>query len=253
MSADKTKELLEQLLADLYEREATGSKPFGASFLEAQNGQFLGKVVSNRFDRESILNRYGPYGSRYSTTSIFNRYSDYGSRYGRNSVYNPHCWKPPKLVINRRLLGFVTVNQHVANGISTEAFLYSLENDLAGLLAGRMSGSAGEVRRLKGESYIEAGDGSFLGKLDGNHFDEESIFNQFGIYGNEFSPSSIFNQFSTYGNQFNVLSPYNQVSTNPPRLYVNGEFVAFLTKNQMKRPRVDPDELLAWADQNVPR
>ena len=253
MAADKTKELLEQLLADLYKQQAATGQPTGASYLEAQNGQFLGEIVSNEFDRDSILNEYGPYGSPYSTTSIFNQYSDYGSRYGQNSVNNPYCSTPPKLIINGGLLGFVTVNQYVANNIPTEAFLYTLHNDLGGLLAGRIGRSAGEMRQRNKESYIEAGDGTFLGRLNRDPFDAESIFNQFGMYGNRFSPSSIFNQFSTYGNQFNPLSPYNQFSIAPPKLYVRGEFVAFLTKNQMKHPRVDPDQLLSWAEQNVPR
>ena len=253
MAADKTKELLEQLLADLYEQQSATIKSTEPSYLEAENGKFLGKISSNRYDNKSILNKYGPYGSRYSTTSIFNMYSDYGSRFGSNSVNNPYCSTPPKLVIGGRLLGYVTVNRHVINGISTEAFLYSLHNKLDDLLAGRISESVGDVRRHNKDSYIEAGDGTFLGKLNPDNFDEESIFNKFGTYGNKFFPSSIFNQFSTYGNQFNALSPYNQFSTNPPKLFVNGEFVAFLTKNQTRRPRVDPDDLLSWAEQKVQR
>ena len=251
MTADKTKELLEQILAELYEKQAQAGQPTGASYLEAQDNQFLGKIVPDRFDRHSILNEYGPYGSRYSATSIFNQYSDYGSRYGSNSLNNPYCTTPPKLIINGRLLGLVTVNEYVPNGIPTEAFLYTLRNDLDGLLAGRINESAGEARQRNRESYIEAGDGVFLGKLNPNRFDEKSIFNRFGIYGNRFSPSSIFNRFSIYGNQFNALSAHNQFSTNPPRLYVKGEFVAFLSKNKTMRPRVDPDELLNWAEQNV--
>ena len=251
MSKDNTKDLLEQILAELYERQVADGQSTGASYLEAQNSQFLGKIVPNRYDRQSILNKYGPYGSSYSATSIFNKYSDYGSRYGNNSVNNPYCTTPPRLIIDGRLLGYVTVNRYVREGIPTDAFLYTLRNDLVGLLAGRISGSENEVRQLNRESYIEAGDGNFLGKLNPNRFDEESIFNRFSVYGNQFSPSSIFNKFSTYGNQFNALSPYNQFSTNPPRLYVRGEFVAYLTKNQTMRPRVDPDELLNWAEQNV--
>lgn len=253
MSSDKTKELFEQILADLYEKQAATIQRTGASYLEAKDGQFLGSIVSNRFDSNSILNEYGPYGSRYSTTSIFNQYSDYGSRYGTNSVNNPYCATPPKLIINGRLLGFVTVNRHVVNGVATAAFLHALRNDLGGLFAERISGSSGEVRQQKRESYIESGDGVFLGGLNPNRFDDESIFNQFGIYGSRFSPSSIFNSFSTYGNQFNTMSPYNQLGTNPPRLYVKGKFVAFLTKNEMKSPRVDPDRLRSWAEQNVSR
>ena len=253
MASDKTKELLEQILADLYNKQAATPPATGASYLEAQNDQFLGKIVSNRYDRDSILNQYGPFGSRYSATSIFNQYSDYGSRYGQNSVNNPYCSTPPKLIIDGRLLGYVTVNQYVAGAIPTEAFLYTLRNDLGSLLAGQISGSASEVRQLNGESFIEAEDGTFLGKLKPDRFDNESIFNQYGQFGSQYSPSSIFNKFSTYGNQFNTFSPYNQFSTHPPKLYVKGKFFAFLTKNQYKLPRIDPDELLSWAEQNISR
>lgn len=253
MATDKTKELLEQLLADLYKKQAAGIEPIGASYLQAQNGQLLGKITTNRFDKESILNKYGPFGSKYSPTSIFNKYSDYGSRYGNNSVNNPYCATPPRLVINGKVFGFVTVNRNVKNRIQTEPFLYALENDIKGLLSGRITESASGARQKQGESYIEAGDGTFLGNLDLNQFEQDSIFNQFGTYGNKFSPSSLFNQFSTYGNQFNPLSPFNQYSTNPPKLYVNGQFVAFLTKNPIKKPSVDPDNLLSWAEHNVSR
>ena len=253
MSTDKTKEILEQILADLYQKQATTGPTSATSYLRAQDEQFLGTITSNTFDTNSILNKYGPFGSPYSTTSIFNEYSDYGSRYGSNSVKNPYCATPPKLIIGGRLLGYVTVNPYVSDKIDTETFLYTLRNDIRMLLAGRIVASSREIRQQKGESFIEAGDGSLLGRLNPNRWDEKSIFNRFGIYGSNYSPSSIFNRFSTYGNQFSSLSPYNRFSTNPPKLYVKGKFVAFLTKNQTKHPRVDPDDLLSWAKQNVSR
>ena len=253
MEEDRTKELLEQLLANLYEKQRESPFSTGESYLEAQNSQYLGKITPNEFDSNSLLNEYGPYGSPYSTTSIFNEYSDYGSPYGSNSVKNAYCASPPKLFVNGQLLGFVTVNPYVADGIATEAFLHILRNDLGTLLSGGMPKSMDELRQLRRESYIEGGDGTFLGKLNPNRFDQESIFNTFGMYGSKFSPDSIFNRFSTYGNQFNSLSPYNQFSTNPPKLYLNGEFVGFLTKNKTMRPRVDPDELLSWAERRVRR
>lgn len=53
----------------------------GESFLVADDGQFLGRLSSNRFMTESVMNEYGPFGSKYSSTSIFNVYSQYGSEY----------------------------------------------------------------------------------------------------------------------------------------------------------------------------
>ena len=51
------------------------------SFLLAQDGQFLGMLSSNKYQSDSVINKYGSYGSKYSSTSIFNQYGQYGSRY----------------------------------------------------------------------------------------------------------------------------------------------------------------------------
>lgn len=41
------------------------------SFLLAQDGQFLGMLSSNKYQSDSVMNKYG---SKYSSTSIFNQY-----------------------------------------------------------------------------------------------------------------------------------------------------------------------------------
>ena len=43
----------------------------------------------------------------------------------------------------------------------------------------------------------------FLGCLNCNEFNEDSICNSFGQFGNEFSSIGMFNEFSTFGNEFN--------------------------------------------------
>ena len=101
------------------------------------------------------------------------------------------------------------------------------------------------------ESFIEAQDGTFLGKLKPNPFDIESIFNKFGANGNKFSQTSIFNKFSQYGNQFSNLSPYNKFAQSPPRIFINGEFYAYLTKNKYLTPHIDPEEIISWSEHNI--
>lgn len=250
-SSDKTKEVLEQILAQLYAEQANQTAHTNGSYLMAQDGQLLGKINNNQYDNESILNQYGPYGSPYSPTSIFNPYSAYGSEYGAQSINNPYCSTPPKLFIGGRFIGHVTANQYVSSRISPQAFLYTLKNDISSLLAGRLIESESQARQLRGESYIEAADGTFLGKINPNRMDRDSIFNAFGPYGNKFSQSCIFNKFSTYGNQFNALSPFNRFSDTPPKVYVDGRFVAYLTVNVSMNPRIDPDSILEWAQRNV--
>jgi hypothetical protein len=228
-SSDRTKDLLEQMLAQLYEEQAKQTYVHGGSYLMGQDGQLLGKITDNPYDTDSILNQYGPYGS----------------------INNPYSTSPPKLIINGGLLGYVTANPHIANVISPEAFLYTLENDIHSLLAGQVIESETQARQLAGESFIEAQDGTFLGKISPNRFDTHSIFNRFGPYGNKFSQTSIFNKFSNYGNQFSQLSPYNKFSRTPPRVFVKGEFVAYLTVITLLQPRIDPVDILDWAEKNV--
>ncbi len=136
---DQTKILLQEILARLYRQQGGPARlKSDESYLIAQDGQYLGKITTNRYDNHSILNRYGPFGSRYSQTSIFNPYSPYGSKYGQHSINNVYTITPPKLIIGGREIGFVTVNKHIHNAISTEAFLYTLNNSIGDLLRGRI-------------------------------------------------------------------------------------------------------------------
>jgi uncharacterized protein YjdB len=89
---------------------------------------------------------------------------------------------------------------------------------------------------------IYAQNGQYLGRLT-NQFDSQSILNTFGSYGSQFSSTSIYNTFSQYGSQFSSLSAYNPFTSTPPQLYVSGQFAAYVTKNTIKTPRIDPDAL----------
>ncbi len=56
---------------------------------------------------------------------------------------------------------------------------------------------------------IYAPDGTYLGNLNQNQFDPNSISNEFGRYGSKFSPDSVNNEFGKYGN------PYSPQYSNP--------------------------------------
>ena len=55
----------------------------------------------------------------------------------------------------------------------------------------------------------------YLGDLNQNQFDPNSISNPYGPYGSRFSPDSINNPFGQYGSRFSPLSPTNPFP--PPR------------------------------------
>lgn len=133
---DNTYNLLRLLLSEIYEEQTESQAYIGDSYLIAQDGQFLGRILANRYDNDSILNKYSPYGSKYSPTSIFNKYCQYGGRYGIYSPENRFCYKPPKLFIKGRFKGYVTANQYIPNRIPIEDFLYTLDNNVSSLLSG---------------------------------------------------------------------------------------------------------------------
>lgn len=104
-----------------------------------------------------------------------------------------------------------------------------------------------QERIKKGESFLVANDGQFLGKLTFNKFDSESILNSFGEYGNRFSSKSIYNRFGNYGNRFSSLSPFNNFTNTPPKIYIKGSFWGYLTKNRLAgQNTVDPENLIEW-------
>ena len=82
----------------------------------------------------------------------------------------------------------------------------------------------------------------YLGCLNCNNFDKNSIWNEFGIYGNRFNSTSIWSQFGTYGNEFNMYSPWNAYGTNPPIVVDNdGHFYGYFTINEYRAQRAQFD------------
>jgi hypothetical protein len=249
--SDNTKRLLEELLAQLHGKQAEESKVANGGILRAADGQLLGKINSNKYNRESILNKYGPFGSRYSQTSIFNPYSQYGSKYGPLSINNPMSSIPPEIVVDGRAVVKVSANPRIQHRITPEDFIATLEASPQLLLEGRVYNSGPTLSHRSDQAYIEAADGTFLGKLNPNKYDSESIFNEYGNFGSEYSPISIFNKYGIYGGEYSNLSPFNEYSSTPPKVIVDGKLIGHLTSNEYISPRIDPQIIKQWARENI--
>lgn len=67
-----------------------------------------------------------------------------------------------------------------------------------------------DYRNGSNSPKLIAPDGTYLGNLNNNRLDPNSINNPLGQYGNRFSPNSVNNQFSPYGNRFSpqYSNPY---------------------------------------------
>lgn len=245
--SDKTKEVLTEAIRRLY-GEASKT-PLGQSdnFLQGDDGNFLGKITVNPYDRDSITNSYGPYGSSYSPTSIHNPYSVYASPYSQLSMNNVYANKPPILYLGGRQRGRVTKNSLIQGGIDADIFMYLIGNDIRSLIENQIPESIPAAGRSE-KAYLLAADNTYLGSLNPNRFDPNSIFNKFGPYGSKFSPTSIYNSYGPYGGKFSNLSPFNSFSNTPPTAYLNGKPAAYVTANKfLTGYKVDPNELEEWA------
>lgn len=103
--------------------------------------------------------------------------------------------------------------------------------------------------KLDGKGVIVADDGTFLGAISSNAFESKSISNEVGSHGSFVGSASIFNDVSRYGGEVSPQSPWNDIGTRPPKVFLKDKFIAFLTVNEAKSPRIDPSALVAYLKQ----
>jgi len=90
----------------------------GQGQLWSDDGQFLGMLSSNQHDAKSICNSHSIYGAACSFESIRNKSGMYGSVCGIYSAYDPQASRPPAIVHEGCVVGFVTKNHHLfTNGV----------------------------------------------------------------------------------------------------------------------------------------
>lgn len=73
-----------------------------------------------------------------------------------------------------------------------------------------------EVRAESPRIYSQ--DGKYLGNLNTNQYDPNSVANPYGKYGNPYSPDSINNQYGKYGSPYSPYSANNPYATQAPRV-----------------------------------
>jgi hypothetical protein len=86
--------------------------------------------------------------------------------------------------------------------------------------------------------YGGANNSVYLGCLNCNQFNAESVCNSFGTYGSTFSATSIWNSFGTYGSSFQSYSPWNSFSSYGPLIVgSDGLSYGYFTTNAFKANR----------------
>jgi len=95
-------------------------------------------------------------------------------------------------------------------------------------------------------TIVVAYDGTFLGVVDSDAYNSDSICNQYGEYGSGYG-IGIFSKYGTYGDRYSETGAYNERSENPPLLIKDGQPIAYVTKNLHFKNRLDPDFLQQMA------
>ena len=108
-----------------------------------------------------------------------------------------------------------------------------------------------EIDRLDGQGELFSYDGrTYLGLVVSDSQRADSLINPEGAYGSATSVTSISNPDGPYGGGDSPTSAYNPQAPHPPIIWLwdgqNYQFVAFVTTNNQKRPRIDPDYLLDY-------
>ena len=95
----------------------------------ADDGTFLGKVSADRSDGQAIGNPGGPFSSPTGQWSLMNPKSRYTKADDDLSVNNPNAKRPPKLLLDGRMLAYVTENTGLKPRVSLRDVLAVLKGE----------------------------------------------------------------------------------------------------------------------------
>jgi len=97
------------------------------------------------------------------------------------------------------------------------------------------------------ELYTNDGKEEYLGCLNCDAKDANSIWNSYGNYGNLYSQKSIWNKYGIFGDQTSSYSPWNIHADNPPIVKKDGVMYGYFTTNKHfvgKRVEVELTKML---------
>lgn len=82
----------------------------------------------------------------------------------------------------------------------------------------------------------------YLGCLNCDKYNSNSIWNAYGTYGSKYNSNSIWNAYGTYGSKYNSYSPWNAYSSDPPVVVdKDGNFYGYFTVNTIQNNRFESD------------
>lgn len=95
----------------------------GASIIAQDDKKTPLGMIDNELFKESIFNELSKAGNKYMADSIFNEFGRFGSETGEFSAFNENSKKPPMIVKDGKVIGYLTANKTIRGGISVPALL----------------------------------------------------------------------------------------------------------------------------------
>ena len=93
---------------------------------------------------------------------------------------------------------------------------------------------------------------TYLGCLNCNQYDTDSVFNQYGNHGSRYATDSIFNPYGDYGSRYSNYSACSSYAMDPPVIVdEGGNFYGRLTLNQYHAQATKDEELIRWLEDSV--
>ena len=109
--------ILLSIFGNAYSEELCNILSGASIYAQDSSNTYLGRI-SGHFDNESIFNNFGRFGSSYSTSSVWNTYGNFGSEYSQFSAQGRSSGKPPIIVKQGRVLGYLSGNDSIQPSVS---------------------------------------------------------------------------------------------------------------------------------------
>lgn len=80
----------------------------------------------------------------------------------------------------------------------------------------------------------------YLGCLNCDKYNSNSIWNAYGTFGSKYNSNSIWNSYGKFGGKYSSNSPFNTYASNPPVVVdKEGNFYGYFTVNKYNSKRSD--------------
>jgi len=92
----------------------------------------------------------------------------------------------------------------------------------------------------------------YLGCLNCDKYETNSIWNSYGTYGSKYNTNSIWNSYGIYGSKYNSFSPWNNYSTDPPVVVdKEGNFYGYFSVNKYTNKRFESNLALSIYEYHI--